>query len=247
MKTIAIIPAGGSGKRIQGSLSKQYLPLNGIPVLAHTLKVFQNSPMIHDILLVVPSGDIEFATQTIVQKYSVSKVSQVLPGGKDRQDSVKRALDAVGDGYDIVLVHDGVRPFISGDLIRSAVLEAFNETAVTMGVPVKDTVKKVDQDGRILQTIDRSSLWLTQTPQAFKREVIKEAYRSAYDVGYYGTDDAGLVERIGVRVKMLPGTYENIKITTKDDLLLAEGLMKSRMMKNKQFSLSGSRVKRAPA
>ena len=227
MKAVAIIPAGGSGKRMQCGLSKQYLLLSGIPLLVHTLKAFQDSPMIHGIILVVPAADMEFATQSIVHKYGLSKVSHIFPGGKERQDSVKQGLDAVGDEYDIVVIHDGVRPVISGDLIRLAILEAFNETAVTAAVPVKDTVKTVDQDGWILQTLERKNLWLTQTPQAFKREVIKEAYRSAYHDCYYGTDDAALVERIGVRVKIIPGSYDNIKITTKDDLLFAEEFMKA--------------------
>jgi 2-C-methyl-D-erythritol 4-phosphate cytidylyltransferase len=233
MRTIAIIPAGGSGKRMQDSLSKQYLLLNGIPVLAHTLKVFQCTPMIQDVLLVVPSGDIEFTTETIIRKYAISKVCQVLPGGNKRQDSVKSGLDAVGDDYDIVVIHDGVRPFVSEELIFLAVLEAFKEGAVTTGVPVNDTVKTVDQAGRIVETLSRDRLWLTQTPQAFKREIIKEAYTSAYYDHYYGTDDASLVERMGVHVKMLPGSYENIKITTKEDLLFAESYMRSRMMRGK--------------
>jgi 2-C-methyl-D-erythritol 4-phosphate cytidylyltransferase len=228
MKTAAIIPAGGSGKRMQGSLSKQYLLLNGIPVLVHTLKVFQRSPMVHDIFLVVPPGDIELVKQTIIQKHGISKVRQVLPGGKERQNSVKNGLDAVGDEYDIVVIHDGVRPFISEELLHLAILEASREAAVTLGVPVKDTVKVVGQDGEIMETVSRDHLWLTQTPQAFKREVIIKAYRLAFMDHYTGTDDAGLVERIGVPVKMVHGSYENIKITTKDDLLLAERFMKNR-------------------
>lgn len=233
MRTIAIIPAGGSGKRMRESISKQYLLLNGIPVLAHTLRAFHFSPLIDDILLVVPSSDIEFANKTIIQEYGISKVSRVLSGGKERQDSVKNALDAVGDDFDVVVIHDGVRPFVSEDLIRLSVLEAFKEDAVTMGFPVRDTVKMVDQSGRITETLSRNCLWLTQTPQAFKREVIKEAYRLAYDDNYYGTDDAGLVERMGMQVKMLPGCYENIKITTKEDLLFAEGFMKGRIIGDK--------------
>lgn len=244
MKTIAIIPAGGIGKRMQEGISKQYLLLNGIPVLVHTLRVFQSSPLIHDILLVVPSGDITFVKKTIIQKYCISKVSQVLSGGRERQDSVKNGLDAVGDDYDVVVIHDGVRPFVSDDLIRLSVLEAFKERAVTTGVPVKDTVKMVDQDGWITETLNRNCIWLTQTPQAFKREVIKEAYRMAYNDCYYGTDDAGLVERIGMQVKMLPGCYENIKITTKEDLLLAEGFIKRQTITDKQLPLSENSFKR---
>jgi len=228
MKTAAIIPAGGSGKRMQGSLSKQYLLLNGIPILVHTLKVFQNSPMVHDIFLVVPSGDIEFVKQSIVHKYGISKVSRVLPGGQERQDSVKNGLDAVGDDYDIVIIHDGVRPFISEELVDLAILEATRDGAVTAGIPVKDTVKTVDQEGWIVETLSRDRLWLTQTPQAFKREVIKKAHMLASHDHYYGTDDAMLVERAGIHVKMISGSYDNIKVTTKEDLLLAEGIIKKK-------------------
>ena len=228
MKTAAIIPAGGTGKRMPGRLSKQYLLLDGTPVLVHTLRIFQCSPIIDDIFLVVPRDDIQFVIQTIVKKYGISKVRQVLPGGKERQDSVNNGLDAVGDEYDIVIIHDGVRPFISEDLVHLAVLGASREEAVTIGVPVKDTVKMVNQNGWVIETPGRDCLWLTQTPQAFKREIIKRAYRIAYNDHYYGTDDASLVERIGGQVKMIPGSYDNIKITTKDDLILAEGLIKSR-------------------
>jgi 2-C-methyl-D-erythritol 4-phosphate cytidylyltransferase len=212
-----------------GSISKQYLVVNGAPVLVHTLRVLQNSPMVHDILLVVPSEDIECVAMKIVRPYGLSKVGRILPGGKQRQDSIKGALDTVEDGCDIVLIHDGVRPCVSQEIIHSAIMGALNDEAVTVGVPVTDTLKKVDQDGWVIGTVDRNGYWLTQTPQAFKREVIKRAYRTAYNAGYYETDDAGLVERTGVRVKMLPGSYDNIKITTKDDLLLAEELLKKRI------------------
>lgn len=237
MKTAAIIPAGGTGKRMPGRLSKQYLLLDGIPVLAHTLRIFQCSPIVHDIFLVVPQGDIQFVIQTIVKKYEISKVRQVLPGGKERQDSVNNGLGAAGDEHDIVIIHDGVRPFISEDLINLAVIEASRGEAVTIGVPVKDTVKMVNPDGWVIETTSRDCLWLTQTPQVFKREIIKKAYRMAYNDHYYGTDDASLVERIGGHVKMIPGSHDNIKITTKDDLLLAEGLIKSRKI-SREIELS---------
>jgi len=232
MKTAAIIPAGGSGRRMQSSLSKQYLLLNGIPVLVHTLKVFQYSPWVHDIFLVVPPGDIEFVNQTIVRKHGILKVRQVLPGGRERQDSVKNGLDVVGDEYDVVVIHDGVRPCISDDLLHFVIHEARRQGAVTLGIPVKDTVKVVDPDGTIQETVDRDRLWLTQTPQAFKRDVIKKAYHLACQDHFSGTDDAGLVERAGIHVKMIPGSYKNIKITTKDDLLMAEEFMQNGIIKH---------------
>ena len=226
MKTVAIIPAGGSGKRMQENQSKQYLLLDGVPVIVRTLKTFQGARMINEIFLIVPADDIEFARQFIVEKYGISKVSRLLPGGRERQDSVKNGIDALANDHDVVVIHDGVRPFVSEEMVHAAVREASNEGAVTVGVPVKDTVKAVDDHAWIKGTLNRSGLWLTQTPQAFKRDIIKKAYEAAYKDNYYGTDDASLVERMGINVKMMRGSYDNIKITTKDDIVLAEGLVK---------------------
>jgi len=228
MKNVAILPAGGSGKRIHSRRPKQYLPVGGVPLLVQTIAVFQRSPLIHEILLVVPREDIRRVRSRFVEPYDFSKVSQVLGGGRERQDSVKNGLDAVGDDCDIVLIHDGVRPFISGSLIRLMIREAAAHGAATAGVPVKETVKRVDPEGSVLETLDRRALWLTQTPQAFRRSVILEAHRTAFRDRFYGTDDASLVERMGHPVRMVPATYENIKITTREDLLLAEFLIGAR-------------------
>ena len=141
MKTVAIIPAAGSSKRMQNNISKQYLLLDGIPVLAHTLRIFQRSPEIDEIFLIVPKRDVEFARSGIVDRYGISKVSNILAGGKERQDSVRNGIDALGSDHDIVVIHDGVRPFISEELVHSAILEASRVQAVTVGIPVKDTVK----------------------------------------------------------------------------------------------------------
>ena len=226
MKTVAIIPAAGSSKRMQNNISKQYLLLDDIPVLARTLEIFQRSPGIDEIFLIVPEMDIDYAHKDIVDRYDISKVSNILAGGKERQDSVRNGIDALGSDHDIVVIHDGVRPFISEELVRSAILEASRSQAVTVGVPVKDTVKSVDGHGIVVETLNRNHLWLTQTPQAFERDVIKKAYEAAYRNNYYGTDDAALVERIGVKVMMIRGSYDNIKITTKDDIMLAEVLIR---------------------
>lgn len=226
MKTVAIIPAGGSGKRMQGRLSKQYLSVGGKPILVHTLSVFQRSPDIDEIVLVVLEEDIQRVRQMIVKPRGISKVRHVLAGGEQRQDSVRNGLAAIGDDAEIVLIHDAVRPFVSEDLIHQAVREAEKHGAVTVGMPVKDTIKRVDQNGGVLETLDRQVLWMTQTPQAFKRSIIQEAYRKADEDQFYGTDDASLVERMGFRVKMIAASYENIKITTPEDLLMAEFLIK---------------------
>lgn len=228
MKTVAIIPAGGSGKRMEENLAKQYLSLQGVPLLVHTLIAFQRSSVIDDIFLVVPEEDREDVRKMVIERYKLSKVSRILAGGRQRQDSVRNGLDAVGSEHDIVVIHDGVRPFVSEELIHQVVLGALKEKAVTFGVPVKDTVKAVDTGGWVRETLIRDSLWLTQTPQAFERQVIKKAHQMACEDHFYGTDDAALVERIGIRVKMIPGSYDNIKITTMDDLVLGEVLLNRR-------------------
>jgi 2-C-methyl-D-erythritol 4-phosphate cytidylyltransferase len=225
MKSVVIIPAGGSGKRMKSDISKQYMLLKDMPILVRTLKVFQASSAINDILLVVPAKDIQYVRQKIVNQYGISKVKQILAGGRERQDSVKNGLDQVNEDYDIVLVHDGVRPFVSLKLIDQVVQGGLENSAVAVGVPIRDTVKRVYTDGCIIETLKREDLWLTQTPQAFKRDVIKQAYRIAYRDNFYGTDDASLVERIGVKVKMLVGSYENIKITALEDIALSECIM----------------------
>lgn len=227
MITVAIVPAAGSGKRMQGNLSKQYLPVDGKMILLHTLCVFELSPDIDEIILVAPEEDIPMVRKMIIEPRGMSKVCHVLAGGKQRQDSVRNGLAIVGDHTDIVLIHDVVRPFISQNLIHQAVREAEKHGAVTVGMPVKDTIKRVNPDGWIVETMNRQFLWMAQTPQAFRRSVIQEAYRRADQDQFYGTDDASLVERMGLQVKMINASYANIKITTPEDLLMAEFLIKN--------------------
>lgn len=226
MKAVAIIPAGGLGRRMGNEISKQYLLLNGVPILVHTLRKFEGASAIDDVILVVPEDHIEYSRKMIVEEYHLSKVSRVLAGGRKRQDSVKNGLDAVGIDCDIVVIHDGVRPFISEDLINISVHKVLEDGAVVVGVPVSDTVKSVGSDGLIEKTIDRRTLWLTQTPQTFRREVVKTAYEKACEDNFYGTDDALLVERIGIKVRMITGSYDNIKITTPEDIAVGEEIIK---------------------
>ncbi len=225
MKTLAIIPAGGAGRRMGGSVPKQYLPLAGVPVLVHTLRVFQSAPDIDEIYLVIPGGDIPEARKEIVARHALSKVSRVLEGGAERQDSVRNALLQAGDDHGIILVHDGVRPFISGELIRRAVTAADRYGAVAVGVPVRDTVKEVTADGLVVRTVPRERLWLTQTPQAFRRPLLVAAYEKAGREGFFGTDDASVVERMGVPVRMITGESDNIKLTTPEDFALGEVIL----------------------
>ncbi len=226
MKTLAIIPAGGAGRRMGGGVPKQYLLLAGVPVIVRTLQAFQSAPTIDDIYLVVPEGDIPDVRQEIVAINGLSKVSMVIAGGVERQNSVRNALLHVCDDHEIILVHDGVRPFISADLIRNVVTAAVEFGAATVGVPVKDTMKEVRADGTIVKTISREGMWLTQTPQAFQRPIILAGYEKAVQEGFFGTDDASVVERMGVPVRMILGASDNIKLTTPEDLVRGEAILR---------------------
>ncbi len=226
MKTAVIIPAGGRGSRMGGEIQKQYLMLGGMPILVRTLYAFQEAPLVDDIYLVLPADDLGRAQEQILSRYNLSKVKQVLRGGERRQDSVKAGVSALDVDYDIVLIHDGVRPFVSQAIIRRVIQEARQSKAVAIGIPAGDTVKKIDNCGFIVETLNRDQLWLTQTPQAFAASLLRKAYDIAYRDNYYGTDDASLVERMGTKVKMLPGSANNIKITTPVDLQWGEFYLK---------------------
>lgn len=228
MKTLAIIPAGGSGTRLGGAMPKQYLLLDGIPILVHTLLAFQAASLVDAIYLVLPDEDVKQAPQKILSQHNLTKVKRILPGGERRQDSVKRGVDLIGTDYDLVAIHDGVRPFVSPAIINTAIKEASRYLAVTVGLPVTDTIKKVDGRRFICETVNRDQLWLTQTPQVFSAPLLKQAYESAYTDNYYGTDDAALIERIGQKVMMIMGSYDNIKITTAFDLQWGEFILKMR-------------------
>lgn len=225
MRTTAIIPAAGSGNRMNRDVSKQYLTLRGKPILAHTLEVLEASSLVDAILLVVPLQDMESVRTAVLAPWNMKKAVGIIAGGKERQDSVRAGIEALDQGTELVLIHDGVRPLIRVELIERCIRAAQSEGAVTVGVPVKDTVKEVDSEGRVLRTCNRSVLRLTQTPQVFRRDIIENAHREAARDGYRGTDDTSLVERLGIAVRMIPGDYRNIKITTPEDLVVAEALL----------------------
>lgn len=225
MRTSAIIPAAGSGSRMNRDISKQYLLLDGKPLLVHTLEVFEASPLIDAVLVVVPPGDMESVRDDVLAPWNLKKVSGIIPGGRERQDSVLAGVEALDPDTDMVVIHDAVRPFITIELISRCIHVAAQEGSVTVGVPVKDTVKEVDPEGRVMRTCDRNRLWLTQTPQAFRKEIIETAHRTALRDGFRGTDDTSLVERLGMTVRMIRGDYRNIKVTTPEDLLVAEALL----------------------
>ena len=221
MKSAAVIVSAGKGHRLAGEKKKQFLLLAGKPILCHTLDKFENCPFIDSIQLVVGQEDMDYTLRAIVEDYGYRKVSQIVPGGKLRQESVKNGVDALSQDVDIVVVHDGVRPFVTREMIEESIQAARRFKAAVVAVPVKETIKVVGPDRTVLKTLDRESLWKIQTPQTFQVEVIKEAFRRAAEDGFIGTDDASLVERIGINVYILPGSYNNIKITTPEDLILA--------------------------
>lgn len=202
-------------------VSKQYLTIGERPLLAHTLGLFDGHPLVSSICLITPSDEIGYCRREIVAPFAFKRVCRIVPGGAERQDSVRNGLmecDA-GEG-DVVLVHDGARPFFSPDLIEPLVRRAADVGACIVGVPVKDTVKDV-RDGLVFGTPDRNRLWQIQTPQAFRFELLREAHERALLDGFYGTDDASLVERLGRPVAVLKGDYRNIKVTTPEDLVIA--------------------------
>lgn len=235
MRTAAIIPAGGVGKRLKAKKAKQYLLLDSVPVLVHTLKVFQRVKVIDEIILILSPGNVPSARQQLINKYDLRKITSVVAGGKERQDSVRNGLAAINGKCDVVVIHDAVRPFVTEEIIKKVVAAAKTTGAASAGVKAKDTIKETQKNNLVSVTIPRQNVWLTQTPQAFKFELLKKAYVTAYRNKYYGTDDASLVERIGIKVKMVEGSYENIKITTQEDMMIADVLMKKKTGSKMKF------------
>jgi len=209
--------------------NKQYLLLDEMPILARTVQAFEDAPFIDAIYLVSPMQEIPFCRSEVVERYGFSKVRAIVAGGAERQNSVLNgllAMEEAGDD-DLVLIHDGVRPFVSAEMLEAAAAAAREAGAAVVAVPVKDTVKVV-LDGLIKETPAREQLWLAQTPQAFRYGLIRAAHEDALATGFLGTDDSSLVERQGGAVRIVSGDYRNIKITTPEDLVLAGALLKEK-------------------
>ena len=226
---VALIAAAGKGKRLEKAVNKQFLTLAGKPIIYYTLMAFENCQKITSIFLLLAADDIDYCQQKIINKYKFSKIHKIIEGGKERQDSIYNGIKQLNEP-DKVLIHDGARPLISPELIERIVDELEREQAAILAVPAKDTIKSIGEQGYIEQTFDRKMLCLVQTPQGFHYNLIKSAYDEAYKIGYYATDDAALVERIGGKVKFIMGNYENFKITTSEDLVLAETILKQRQL-----------------
>jgi 2-C-methyl-D-erythritol 4-phosphate cytidylyltransferase len=223
----AIIVAAGQGTRMGGRVNKPYLLLDGVPILRHTLETFIGSGLFEEIILVVAASEMAYCRHQILDGLKRKLTIRLIPGGRERQASVFNGLEASsGQDDDAVLIHDGVRPFVSvDDLVRC--LEAVKRHgACIAGVPASDTLKAVEADGRISQTLPRETIWQAQTPQGFRLGIIREAHRRARDDAFVGTDDAQLVERLGHAVTIVPGNRVNIKITTPEDLPLAEAILR---------------------
>ncbi len=229
MNYTVVLPAAGSGKRMGAERNKLFLELEGQPILAHTLQVFQQDPWCEAIVLAIKEEERNFIEE-LVETYKLSKVTHLVQGGSERQHSVFEALKAAYP-CEIVLVHDAARPFILQSTIHALVKKAATEGGAIAAVKAKDTMKRV-VNGRVEETIDRETLWSVQTPQAFRYPLLFEAAEQAQKDGFLGTDEAMLAERAGIPVHVVESSYDNQKMTTSDDLLIGELILKRRKENN---------------
>ncbi|MBI5583235.1 MAG: 2-C-methyl-D-erythritol 4-phosphate cytidylyltransferase [Deltaproteobacteria bacterium] len=221
MKTLALITAAGRGRRMGSARPKQFLALAGKPILAQTVEIFERCRSVDGVFIIAPQEEMDPVQREIVEAYRFQKVLKVVRGGRVRQQSVFNGLKAVKADCEIVIVHDGVRPLITPALIEASIEQARKTGAAIVAVPARDTVKRVRPGGR-LETLPREEIWLAQTPQTFQFPLLFQAHQKAAQESFKGTDDASLVERLGQEVSLIPGDYHNLKITTPEDLSLAE-------------------------
>jgi 2-C-methyl-D-erythritol 4-phosphate cytidylyltransferase len=224
-KVHAIIVAAGKGIRMSDAVRKQYIELDGMPMLSRTLGVFNRCDLLDRIIVAVPKDDIDFCRNEIIPAANMEKEASLVIGGARRQDSVYNCLKTIETDDGVVLIHDGVRPFVKPEHLVGCINGAQEHGASILGIPAFDTVKHVNVNNEIIQTKMRDTLWLAQTPQAFQLKLIKKAHEIAKQEGFMGTDDASLVERLGEVVKIVPGSRSNIKITNQEDLILAQALL----------------------
>ena len=220
----AVLVAGGSGARMQAAVKKQYLRLSGIPILGHTLMVFDRCPDIDRIVLVLPEEDLAPCNREVVEPLNLNHAIQLGARGPSRQESVRNGLGAAGGDDGTVMIHDGVRPFVRRSLIRACLSGSKVTGACIPAVAATDTLKQVDADGLVTATLDRRTIRLAQTPQTFVTGLIRRAHHLAVEKGFAATDDASVAEFAGARVSVVPGDPDNIKITHPHDLTLAEAI-----------------------
>lgn len=221
-----VIVAAGTGSRMKKDINKQFIKLDNKEIIAHTIEKFYKNENIDDIVVVIREDEENYFNKNIIDKYDFKNI-KIAYGGNERQNSVYNGIKKLNKDCKVVLIHDGARPFVTNDIIKKSIKEAKDHNAIVVGVKVKDTIKVVSENGNIIDTPNRSYLWAVQTPQVFKYNIITKAYEDAYNNNYYGTDDAMLVERIGYNVKMIEGSYNNIKITTQEDLEFGEQILKN--------------------
>jgi 2-C-methyl-D-erythritol 4-phosphate cytidylyltransferase len=227
-RVAALIPAAGSGRRMGGgTISKPFLLLGAREILARTLDVFEACGAIAEIWVIVASEHTTFCQQTIIERYGFRKVQGVIAGGATRQESVWHGLQRLGDSIDLVVVHDGVRPFVTDVMLQDTLAHAARYGAAITAVPVQDTLKRVSAAGDVETTVSRDHLWRVQTPQAFQRQLLHAAFLHAWEQKVLATDEAGLLEFFGKRVTVVLGSERNIKVTTPDDLSLAENVLQT--------------------
>lgn len=222
----AIIVAAGQSRRMGGDTSKQFILIDGVPVIVRTLKAFEIAERIREVVIAARQEDIP-QMYALIQDYEITKVKQIITGGETRQVSVFRAIAQVDENADFLAIHDGARPLIRPQEIDLAVSAAVEHGAAALGVPVKDTVKQVDADGKIVDTPERSTLWAVQTPQVFSRALYLRAAEQAGEAAAQLTDDCQLIERTGAPVYLVRGAYANLKITTPEDVFAAEGILRA--------------------
>ncbi|MBU0647613.1 2-C-methyl-D-erythritol 4-phosphate cytidylyltransferase [Patescibacteria group bacterium] len=223
MKITAIILAAGRGTRMNAKTNKVFLTLNQ-PIIAHTIRAFEKNPNITDIIIVTNPSEKQ-NIQNIISNQSFQKISKIISGGETRQESCYNGVMSTKPDTDIIIIHDGARPFIRQETIDQSISDCQQYDVSVVGVPVKDTIKTADSNQFIEKTLDRSKLWAVQTPQVFMSSIIKKAHQQALADKFIGTDDTSLAERIGYKVKITPGHYDNIKITTPDDLIVAKNIL----------------------
>lgn len=228
-----VIAAAGNSTRMGAGVDKQFVMLDGHPVLWHTLKLFKTFSQVKQILVTVSAANSQRVTE-LVEQSGLGIPWGVVAGGTERQHSVRNALQQVNEGLDLIMVHDGARPFVDRESVLKSIELAGRFGAAVVAVPVKDTIKSADDTGKVLQTLDRSSLWQVQTPQTFRRELLLSAYEKATAAGFLATDDAALVEWAGGAVHLVRGSYYNFKVTTPEDLLLAEAVAAGRSVRQMQ-------------
>lgn len=227
----AIVLAAGQGKRMGTKVQKQFLEVEGKPVLYYSLEAFETSSIIDEVILVVGNGLVDYCQKEIIDKYHFHKVKKIVIGGRERYESVYLGLKALMESApEYVFIHDGARPFVDNDMLTRAYHEVIKTNACVVGMPSKDTIKVVNESGIVVETPDRKYLWQVQTPQVFAYELIKDAYVEFMENETINvTDDAMVLETVkGIPVKLVEGSYENIKITTPEDLFVAEAFLKKR-------------------